>query len=96
MRGKVPGECRPYQVGQITHFLDDRSYLILKQLLERVGGIYTVGVYEALLQTARQHQQQHQPVPVEEDGITLARLDRPARRQTQRILLTQSQLNMQI
>ena len=88
MRGKVLGECRPYQIGQITHYLDDRSYLILKQLLERVGGIYTVAVYEALQQAVRQPSQQRQSVPAEEDGITLVHLDRPVRRQTQRILLT--------
>src|SRR5690554_6723805 len=87
LRGKVIGECQPYQFGQITHYLDDRSYLILKQLMERVGDVYTVGVYEALLHTVHQNKQQAQQAPAEEDGITLIHLDRPIRRQAQRILL---------
>jgi hypothetical protein len=49
LRGKVPGECQAYQFGGRTHYLDDRGYLLAKQLLERFKGRYTVGVYEALL-----------------------------------------------
>ena len=72
LRGKVTGECQPYEFGDVTHYLDDRSYLILKQLVERMGGHYTVGVYEALMQAIRQFQQQsqqQQPTPVEDDGV---------------------------
>lgn len=91
LRGKVSGECQPYQFGDITHYLDDRSYLILKQLVERVGGNYTVGVYEALLQAVRQFQQQtqqQQAPPTEDSGVLLIRLDQPIRRHAQRVLLT--------
>ncbi len=91
LRGKVSGECQPYQFGGITHYLDDRSYLILKQLVERVGGNYTVGVYEALLQAVRHFQQQtqqQQATPTEDSGVLLIRLDQPIRRHAQRVLLT--------
>ncbi|MAM29039.1 MAG: hypothetical protein CMC13_08450, partial [Flavobacteriaceae bacterium] len=91
LRGKVTGECQPYEFGDVTHYLDDRSYLILKQLVERMGGRYTVGVYEALMQAIRQFQQQsqqQQPTPVEDDGLLLIRLDKPVSRQAPRMLLT--------
>lgn len=91
LRGKVTGECQSYQFGDVTHYLDDRSYLILKQLTERVGGQYTVGVYEALIQAIRkfQHQtQQQQPIPPEDSSVLLLRLDKPVSRQAQRVLLT--------
>lgn len=47
LRGKVAGECQAYQIGQRTHYLDDRSYLLLKTLLQRSDNQFTVGVYEA-------------------------------------------------
>lgn len=91
LRGKVPGECQPYEFGGLTHYLDDRNYLILKQLVERMGGLYTVGVYEALLQTVRQFQQQSQQPQLstsDDSSLLLIRLDQPVRRQAQRVLLT--------
>ncbi len=47
LRGKVAGECQAYQIGARTHYLDDRSYLLLKTLLERSHNQFTVAVYEA-------------------------------------------------
>ena len=91
LRGKVSGECQPYEFGDLTHYLDDRNYLILKQLVERMGGSYTVGVYEALLQTVRQFQQQSQQPQssaTDDSSLVLIRLDQPVRRQAQRVLLT--------
>lgn len=91
LRGKVTGECQSYEFGGVTHYLDDRSYLILKQLIERMDGHYTVGVYEALILAVRQFQQQtqqQQSQTVEEGGVLLIRFDQPVRRQTQRMLLT--------
>lgn len=49
LRGKVAGECQAYSFGGKTHYLDDRGYLLAKQLLDRFNGRYTFGVYEALL-----------------------------------------------
>jgi hypothetical protein len=54
LRGKVAGECQAYQFGQRTHYLDDRAYLLAKQLMARFDGRYTIGVYEALLKALRQ------------------------------------------
>jgi len=90
LRGKVTGECQAYEFGGVTHFLDDRSYLIFKQLVEHMEGQYTLGVYEALMQAVRQFQQQTQPpsAPLEEGGVLLIRLDQPVRRQAKRVLLT--------
>ncbi|HBX61053.1 MAG TPA: hypothetical protein DEG65_13870, partial [Methylophaga sp.] len=87
----MTGECQPYEFGGINHYLDDRSYLILKQLVDRMGGHYTVGVYEGLMQAVRQFQQQaqqQQTTPIEDDGVLLIRLDQPVRRQAPRMLLT--------
>lgn len=49
LRGKVAGECQAYTFGGRTHYLDDRAYLLAKQLLDNFNGRYTVGVYESLL-----------------------------------------------
>jgi hypothetical protein len=53
LRGKVAGECQAYQFGGKTHYLDDRAYLIAKQLLERFNGRYTFGVYETVLKARK-------------------------------------------
>ncbi len=48
LRNKVVGECQAYQFGGVTHYLDDRGYLLAKRLMERYNGRYTIGVYELL------------------------------------------------
>ncbi|MDX1574067.1 MAG: PilZ domain-containing protein [Methylophaga sp.] len=63
LRGKVAGECQAYQIGNRTHYLDDRSYLLLKTLLERNNNQFTVAVYEAW-QKALQLLMQQDAVPV--------------------------------
>ena len=63
LRGKVAGECQAYQIGQQTHYLDDRSYLLLKTLLQRSNNQFTVGVFEAW-QKACQLLLQQDNVPV--------------------------------
>lgn len=92
LRGKVNGECQPYQFGEIIHYLDDRGYLIFKQLIERLGGHYTVSVYEALMQSVRQSQQQKYQQsfsPTDNSGgVLLLRLDKPIHRKAQRVLTT--------
>lgn len=54
LRGKVAGECQAYQFGGRVHYLDDRAYLLVKQLMSRFDGRYTVGVYEALFKALKQ------------------------------------------
>lgn len=63
LRGKVAGECQAYQIGNRTHYLDDRSYLLLKTLLERNNNQFTVAVYEAW-QKALQLLMQQDAAPV--------------------------------
>jgi hypothetical protein len=58
LRGKVAGECLAYTFGDRTHYLDDRAYLLAKQLLNRFNGRYTVGVYESLLTALKRLKQQ--------------------------------------
>ena len=53
LRGKVAGECQAYTFGGLTHYLDDRAYLVAKQLLDRFNGRYTVGVNEALFKALK-------------------------------------------
>jgi len=38
LRGKVAGECQAYTFGDRTHYLDDRAYLLAKQLLDNFNG----------------------------------------------------------
>jgi len=54
LRGKVAGECQAYEFGGRVHYLDDRAFLLVKQLMTRFDGRYTVGVYEALLKALKQ------------------------------------------
>lgn len=53
LRGKVAGECQAYTFGSLTHYLDDRAYLLAKQLLDRFNGRYTVGVNETLFKALK-------------------------------------------
>jgi len=53
LRGKVAGECQAYTFGDRTHYLDDRAYLLAKQLLDRFNGRYTMGVYDSLLKVLK-------------------------------------------
>jgi len=53
LRGKVAGECQAYTFGGKTHYLDDRAYLLAKQLLDYFNGQYTFGVYEGVLKTLK-------------------------------------------
>lgn len=53
LRGKVAGECQAYTFGGKTHYLDDRAYLLAKQLLDRFNNRYTFGVYESLLKALK-------------------------------------------
>ncbi len=58
LRGKVAGECQAYQIGDRTHYLDDRSYLLIKTLLEHSHNQFTVAVYEAWQKALQQLMQQ--------------------------------------
>ena len=53
LRNKVIGECQTYQFGGVTHYLDDRGYLLAKRLMERFDGRYTIGVYELVLKAIK-------------------------------------------
>ena len=53
LRGKVVGECQAYTFGGKTHYLDDRAYLLAKQLLDHFNNRYTFGVYESLLKALK-------------------------------------------
>lgn len=48
MRGKVPGECKRYEHDGRIFWLDDISYAIFKRGLEKSGGVFTWGTYEAM------------------------------------------------
>jgi hypothetical protein len=62
LRGKVAGECQAYTFGDRIHYLDDRAYLLAKQLLDRFNGRYTMGVYDSLLKALKMLDQQQQKV----------------------------------
>jgi hypothetical protein len=62
LRGKVAGECQAYTFGDRIHYLDDRAYLLAKQLLDRFNGRYTMGVYDSLLKALKMLDQQQKNV----------------------------------
>lgn len=47
LRGKVDGECKPFEYEGVTHFLDDTAKRVFAEETMSYGG-YTVGVWEAV------------------------------------------------
>lgn len=88
LRGKVPGECQAYQFGNRTHYLDDRAYLLAKQLMARFDGRYTVGVYEALFQALKQLEQSQATEQDDKQRLPLIALDQPLQRAEERIVFS--------
>lgn len=98
LRGKVAGECQAYSFGGLTHYLDDRAYLIAKQLLDRFNGRYTIGVNEVLLKALKSlpidtpdaHQKQEsKPILLrDKDSIQFIEFDRLLARKEPRIYFT--------
>lgn len=88
LRGKVAGECQAYQFGNRTHYLDDRAYLLAKQLMARFDGRYTVGVYEALLQALRQLDQSQSSEQHHQQTLPIIALDQPLQRAEDRIVFS--------
>lgn len=101
LRGKVPGECQAYEIGGLTHYLDDRAYTLIKQLMERNTGQYTVGVYEGLLEGMKRLkalsaiETETIAPPSEDHSPALIRLDQAIRRREIRIQLV-TPLHLQI
>lgn len=89
LRGRVPGECQAYQFGGRVHHLDDRAYLLVKQLMARFDGRYTVGVYEALFKALNQLQQATSVSPADNDSlIQTLKLDQPLSRAEARLVFS--------
>ena len=51
LRGKVDGECRPYEHQGLQHYLDEVAVRTFEQQLALHQGNYTMGVYEAMMHT---------------------------------------------
>ena len=94
LRGKVAGECQAYSIGGVTHYLDDRGYLLVKQLMARFNGQYTTGVYEAVLKAIKTFPRKDEGPTIkvkqtilERDGsqVQLIALDQQFRRKESRI-----------
>ena len=85
LRGKVAGECQCYEFGDRQHYLDDRAYLLVKQLMARFDGRYTIGVYEAVLKALKLLAQQATPAKAQLDTPLLLRLDSSLQRSEERI-----------
>lgn len=95
LRGKVAGECQAYQFGDRTHYLDDRAYLLAKQLMARFDGRYTVGVYEALLRALKQLDSQDKDSSQNNNALPVINLDQPLHRaETRTVFSTAVQLRL--
>lgn len=86
LRGKVAGECQAYQFGDRTHYLDDRAYLLVRQLMTRFDGRYTVGVHEALLSALKQLDSTESDNSHHSAKLPLMALDHPLQRAEVRIV----------
>jgi len=86
LRGKVAGECQAYQFGGRVHYLDDRAYLLVKQLMSRFDGRYTVGVNEALLKALKQLTPDQDTTAAAESSPQTLSLDKPIERAEARIV----------
>ncbi|MGF1681047.1 PilZ domain-containing protein [Photobacterium minamisatsumaniensis] len=64
LRGRVKGECRPYELDGLTHWLDDVAINTYHKRIKIFGGKFRLGLYEALMNTRNNfrvlHQQQKQ------------------------------------
>ncbi|UTV27232.1 PilZ domain-containing protein [Photobacterium atrarenae] len=69
LRGRVNGECRPYELNGLVHWLDDVALNTYHKRIKIFGGKYRVGLYEALMNTRNNfrvlHQQQKQTTVTE-------------------------------
>ena len=87
LRGQVDGECKLYEYGGISHYLDDVAIDVFENQVRIFGG-YTFGVYEKALQTDNnfkilrekaEKRQAREEKRAEEDkvGTTLGKYDVP-------------------
>jgi uncharacterized protein YcfL len=88
LRGRVAGECQRYQFGGRTHYLDDRAYLLVKQLMARFDGRYTNGVYEALFKALRQLGDLNTTTQPSSTGPNFLQLDQSLQRAAKRVTLS--------
>ncbi len=86
LRGKVTGECQAYEFGGRVHYLDDRAFLLVKQLMSRFDGRYTVGVYEALFKALKQLAPSAESASSSDHEPQTLPLDKPIERAEARIV----------
>ncbi|MCW8330017.1 PilZ domain-containing protein [Photobacterium sp. SDRW27] len=60
LRGRVKGECRPYELNGLKHWLDDVAINTYHKRIKVFGGKYRVGLYEALMNTRNNFRILHQ------------------------------------
>ncbi len=85
LRGKVVGECQLYEFGGRQHYLDDRAYLLVKQLMAHFDGRYTIGVYEAVLKALKLLSQQDASPQRRHHETSFLTLDKTLERSEDRI-----------
>ncbi|WP_311568659.1 PilZ domain-containing protein [Photobacterium arenosum] len=98
LRGKVSGECRPYDMHGMTHWLDDVAMNVYRRRIKTYGEQYRVGLFESLMNTRNNfrvmQQQDTQAPPPEEPaealpfGAELLRFGYHLSRSEQRIQIT--------
>lgn len=75
LRGRVKGECRPYELHGIQHWLDDVAINTYHKRINAYGGKFRVGLYEALMNTRNNFRVMHQqgklqPSPVPDVAVS--------------------------
>ena len=74
LRGRVQGECRPYQLNGRQHWLDDVAINTYHKRIKAFGNQFRVGLYEALMNTRNNFRVMHQqgklqPKPVAQAAV---------------------------
>ncbi|MGF1727379.1 PilZ domain-containing protein [Photobacterium nomapromontoriensis] len=82
LRGRVNGECRPYQLNGLQHWLDDVAINTYHKRIKLFDGKFRVGLYEALMNThnnfrVMHRQKKHPPQAVHTKAERDTQFDTP-------------------
>ncbi|WP_299018801.1 PilZ domain-containing protein [uncultured Photobacterium sp.] len=65
LRGRVNGDCRPYELNGLEHWLDDVAINTYHKHIKVFGGKFRVGLYETLMNTRNNFRVLHQQQKVD-------------------------------
>ncbi|MGF1685632.1 PilZ domain-containing protein [Photobacterium japonica] len=72
LRGRVNGDCRPYELHGLRHWLDDVALNTYHQGIKAFSGQFRVGLYEALTNTHNNFRVMHQQEKQQQQALQQA------------------------